>query len=101
MAEEKYICDSQQRLLKLVGTLVGSEINGQTAKELAGRMETSQATVFRDLQNLAAAGWAEQFEDGRWRLSVNAAKMLRRINDGINSALAKVNEARQKYQEVL
>lgn len=97
---EKYECDAQQRLLKVIDALVGHEVDGVSAKDIAARTGTSSATAFRDLSNLQLGGWAEQLEDGGWRLSVNAAKMLRRINDGINSALARVNSARRMYQDV-
>lgn len=95
----KYKCDAQQRLLKMVDEMVGYEVFGLSVKDLSDKVQSSNATVFRDLQNLQLAGWAEQFGDGKWRLSVNAAKMLRSINDGLNSAAAKVNEARRAYQE--
>lgn len=97
---ERYECDAQQRLLKVIGALVGHEVDGVSAKDIAARTGTSSATAFRDLSNLQLGGWAEQLEDGGWRLSVNAAKMLRRINDGINSALSRVNSARRSYQDV-
>lgn len=97
---ERYECDAQQRLLKVIDALVGHEVDGVSAKDIAARTGTSSATAFRDLSNLQLGGWAEQLEDGGWRLSVNAAKMLRRINDGINGALARVNSARRMYQDV-
>ena len=97
---DRYECDAQQRLLKVIDALVGHEVDGVSAKDIAARTGTSSATAFRDLSNLQLGGWAEQLEDGGWRLSVNAAKMLRRINDGINSALARVNSARRMYQDV-
>lgn len=97
---ERYECDAQQHLLKVIDALVGHEVDGVSAKDIAARTGTSSATAFRDLSNLQLGGWAEQLEDGGWRLSVNAAKMLRRINDGINSALARVNSARRMYQDV-
>lgn len=97
---EKYACDSQQRILKTIDVLVGHEVDGIGAKDVAALTGTNNATAFRDLQNLQIAGWAEQLEDGGWRISVNAAKMLRRINDGINSALSRVNSARRSYQDV-
>lgn len=96
----KYVCESQQRILGLIDKLVGYEVFGVTTKDLAKRIEVSQATIYRDLMNLQTAGWAEQLDDGKWRLSVNAARKLRRINDGIVAAFAKVNEARRNYQEV-
>lgn len=96
---EKYSCEAQQRLLRVVEILVGNEVNGLAVKDIGERSGSTAATVYRDLMNLREAGWSEQLEDGRWRISVNAAKMLRRINDGINSALARVNAARRMYQD--
>lgn len=96
---DKYQCDAQVRVLALVDKLVGHEVMGLSTKEVTEKAGYSAATVFRDLQNLQIAGWAEQMDDGRWRLSVNAARMLRKINDGLNTALSKVNEARRAYQE--
>lgn len=97
---EKYVCDSQQRILKTIDALVGHEVDGISAKDVAAQTGANGATAFRDLQNLQLAGWAEQLEDGGWRISVNAAKMLRRVNDGINRALSRVNSARRDYQDV-
>lgn len=98
MKEDKYECSAQQRILKVVESLVGNEVFGLTALELSRKMGISNISLFRDLQNLQLAGWAEQFEDGKWRLSVNAAKMLRQINDGMMGAINKVNDARTSYQ---
>ena len=67
---EKYECDAQQRLLKVIDALVGHEVDGVSAKDIAARTGTSSATAFRDLSNLQLGGWAEQLEDGGWRLSV-------------------------------
>ena len=99
MANNVYTNDAQQRMLRLIDRLIGHEVWGINAVDLAVKIDASQSTVFRDLKNLEEAGWAEQMPDGRWRLSVNAAKLLRRINDGIAAALTKVNEARRSYQE--
>ncbi len=97
--DEKYICEAQQRIFAVVEVLVGHEVDGISCKDIAGAAMIKQATAYRDLMNLQAAGWAEQLEDGGWRLSVNAARYLRRINDGINKALSRVNEARRNYQD--
>lgn len=94
-----YSNDAQQRLLRLIDRLIGHEVSGINAIDLASMIDASQPTVYRDLKNLEEAGWAEQLPDGRWRICVNAARLLRRINDGIAAALTKVNEARRTYQE--
>lgn len=99
-SDKRYSCEAQQRILALIDRLTGYEVFGISTKDLAQRMDASQATIYRDMVNLQLSGWAEQLDDGRWRLCVNAARKLRRINDGINAALAKVNEARRDYQEV-
>ncbi len=96
--ESRYSCDSQQRVLILVDVMVGHEVNGMTTKELADRMNVNTTTIYRDLVNLQIAGWVEQLQDGKWRISIDAAKMLRKINDGIQTALSKVNAARAAYQ---
>lgn len=95
-----YDCASQQRLLKLIETMAGSEIDGQTAADLARKMEVSTTATFRDLQNLQTALWAEQLEDGRWRLTPNAARLLRRITDNINTAMRRINKVHQDYMGI-
>lgn len=97
--DSKYICDSQQRIFAVLEVLIGHEVDGMATKDVAAAAKISQSTVYRDLMNLMAAGWAEQLEDGKWRLSVNASRYIRRINDGIMSALARVNKARKEYQD--
>ena len=63
---EKYISNSQQRLLKSIRTLFDSPIDGVALGHVANRTGTSRPQALRDLHNLAAAGFAVKTENGTW-----------------------------------
>ena len=61
---------SQQRLVQVVTALAGHELEGISAPELATQVDMPVSKLWRDLQNLRAAGWAEQLQPSmRWRLT--------------------------------
>lgn len=104
--DEGYACDAQQRLLFVQSALAGHEVNGLSMTEIAaawaqraGKTTANQKNnIFRDLQNLKLAGYAEQLPDSdRWRLGArvmqNALDHLR----GMERATARLEETRQRY----
>ena len=67
-AQEKYISASQQRVMDLIRTLAGNEIEGLAPSQIAAINACSPSEVTRDLANLKHRGWAEQIATtGRWR----------------------------------
>jgi DNA-binding IclR family transcriptional regulator len=65
-----YTNDGQRRILRLITTLKGNEVNGLAPSEIARLQGCSASVVTRDLFNLHAEGYAEQVpHSGHWRLS--------------------------------
>lgn len=103
---EGYACDAQQRLLFVQSALYGHEIDGLSMTEIAaawaqrvGKTTTSQKNnIFRDLQNLRLAGYAEQLTDSeRWRLSTRPVQGALAVMRHFEKAQARLDEARQRY----
>lgn len=97
MENKNYNCTSQQRILSLVETLAGNEIDGLSVTEISKRMNCSTSAAFRDLNNLESAGWAECLQDNKWRLTVKTAHLLRKVTDNINTMLKKVNQVHNAF----
>lgn len=57
---------AQQRLLNVMLSLA-EQAEPAKLKELAGRHDVAPPVALRDLENLQAAGLAEQRPDGRWQ----------------------------------
>lgn len=101
-----YACDAQQRLLFVQSALYGHEIDGLSMTEIAaawaarvGKDAKSQKNnIFRDLQNLRLAGYAEQLPDSeRWRLSTRPVQGALAVMRHFEKAQARLDEARQRY----
>lgn len=105
-AATNYACEAQQRLLFVQSALIGHEIDGVSLTEIANawaeRSSKSKGgqknNVFRDLQNLKLAGYAEQLPDSdRWRLGpklIQAAFQVQRYFQRVQERLA---EFEQRY----
>ncbi|MDA8254170.1 MAG: hypothetical protein M0Z99_00795 [Betaproteobacteria bacterium] len=104
--DEGYACDAQQRLLFVQSALYGHEIDGLSMTEIAaawaqrvGKTVANQKNnIFRDLQNLKLAGYAEQLPDSeRWRLSTRPVQGAFAVMRHFEKAQARLDEARQRY----
>jgi DNA-binding IclR family transcriptional regulator len=62
------INEAQQRLIRIITTLAGHELNGLTQQSIALSIKANDDRVHHDLRNLAHSGLAERLETGRWRL---------------------------------
>jgi DNA-binding IclR family transcriptional regulator len=72
----QYINAPQQRILGLVMTLAGHEMDGLSPGDIVKAQKCSASQVTRDLANLKHAGWAEQIQaTGRWRLGPTPARI--------------------------
>lgn len=95
---DAYLNNGQQRLISVIKQLVGHELDGITAAELARELEEGTAAVFRDLKNLEAAGWAQKLEhSGGWRLTPGFAELLRTVQRNIMTVMEKVNRLNIEY----
>ena len=102
--EEGYACDAQQRLLFVQSALAGHEVNGVTLTEItnawaqrAGKVNQKN-NIFRDLQNLRLAGYAEQLPDSdKWRLGPRVVQIALAHMQAIERASVRLQETRQRY----
>lgn len=98
MADDKYISDSQQRILGLLLTLAGNEIDGLAPGQLAALNDCSPSQVTRDLANLRHAGWAEQITTtGRWRLGPQVVQIATRHMTALERAKTRLEEVQSRY----
>ena len=94
----KYISDSQQRILQLIRTLAGHEIEGLAPSQVATLQSCSPSQVTRDLANLRHAGWAEQIPTtSRWRLGPTPVQIALRHSHALNRAQARLDEITQRF----
>lgn len=94
----KYISDAQQRLLQLILTLSGNEIEGLAPGQIAKLADSSPSQVTRDLANLRHKGWAEQIEtSGRWRLGPEIVQIATRHLTALDRASKRLAEATNRY----
>lgn len=105
-AATNYACDAQQRVLFVQSALYGHEIDGLSMTEIAaawaqrvGKSKASQKNnIFRDLQNLKLAGYAEQLPDSDlWRLSTRPVQGAMAVMRHFERTQARLDEARQRY----
>lgn len=97
-APDKYTNEAQQRILALVLTLAGHELDGLAPGDIAKLQGCSPSVVTRDLANLKAAGWAEQIQvSGRWRLGPQPTRIGLRHLALIDRAERKVAELKSRF----
>lgn len=97
-AADKYISEAQQRILGLIQTLAGREIEGLTPGEIAKANNCSPSQVTRDLANLRHFGWAEQIQPtGRWRLGPDIVRIAARHMAALDRAERRVSEIRSRF----
>jgi DNA-binding IclR family transcriptional regulator len=95
---DKYISDAQQRILRLVVTLAGHEIEGLAPGDIAKLQQCSASQVTRDLANLKHFGWAEQIQaTGRWRLGPDIVRVATRHMTALDRADRKLAEIRSRF----
>lgn len=98
MADDKYISDSQQRILGLLLSLAGNEIDGLAPGQLAALNDCSPSQVTRDLANLKHTGWAEQITTtGRWRLGPALVQVALRHSTALGRAQARLDEVKNRF----
>lgn len=95
--DKKNLGNAQLRLLKVIEALSGHEVFGIRLKEVAEAVQASDPTVLRDLNTLAAGGWAKQDENSLWRLGPKAIQITGNFHAGAESSKQRVNEIYQRY----
>lgn len=57
------------RCVSLITALAPHIVSGLSVTELTGKTGLPAAVVCRDMDSLAAVGWAQKLETGRWALT--------------------------------
>lgn len=95
---DKYRCEPQQRILRLLTILAGNEIEGLSPSEIARALSCQASIATRDLANLKQAGMAEQIPaTGRWRLSPQIVQIALRHQVALDRARSRLDETAQRY----
>jgi DNA-binding IclR family transcriptional regulator len=95
---DKYISEAQQRILGLVVTLAGHEIEGLAPGDIAKFQSCSPSQVTRDLANLKHFGWAEQIQaTGRWRLGPDIVRVATRHMTALDRAERRLAEIKSRF----
>jgi DNA-binding IclR family transcriptional regulator len=95
---DKYISAGKQRLLRLVVTLAGHEIEGLAPVDIVKQGNCTPSDVTRDIANLEHFGWAEQIQaTGRWRLGPDIVRIATRHMVAMDRADRKLAELRSRY----
>jgi DNA-binding IclR family transcriptional regulator len=96
-ANKKNLGNAQLRLLKVIEALSGHEVFGIRLKEVVEAVQAGTSTVLRDLETLAAAGWARQDDAGKWRLAPKLVQIATNFTWGLTQAKQAVSETEQRY----
>lgn len=100
MSTTRYANGSQLRLMALIEILAGHEVAGLRLKEIAAALDTVMPTALRDLQTMAQKGWAEQKDDGAWRLGAKPVQIAIHFTHGLKTAKDAVAEVEQRYTRI-
>lgn len=98
MSTPNYSCEPQQRILRLLLTLAGNEVNGLAPGEIAKLQGCSPSVATRDLANLAEAGLAEKApETGLWRLAPQMVQIAVQFQLALARAEDRLAETRNRF----
>lgn len=101
-AGAKYICEPQQRLMRLIHTLKGHEIEGMTPGDIAKHNKCSPSQVTRDLANLKHFGYAEQIPiTNRWRLGPAVVQIAMAHMTALDRAERRLDEIKNRFSRNL
>lgn len=93
-----YTNSSQQRILKVVLSMFGHEIDGLAPGQLAKLAGIKPGEATRDLDNLMQAGWVEPVPQGNaYRLTPMVGQKAMSILHTIDRAAKRVEETRNRY----
>lgn len=96
-----YISEHQQRILSLIRTLAGHELQGLAPGEIAKLQACAPSQVTRDLANLKHIGWAEEVPGvGRWRLGPQIVQIALRFSTGLERAQTRVDEISSRFGRI-
>jgi DNA-binding IclR family transcriptional regulator len=88
---------AQLRLLLLIEALAGNEVFGMRLTDAAAAVKTGAPAVLRDLRALEHAGWAQQLDDGKWRLASKPIQVLNAFQWGLQCAGVRIQDVERNY----
>lgn len=97
MSAANYINAAQQRVLKILMLLAGHEVMGLAPGEIAKTVGTSASNITRDLANLRQAGYAEQLDNGQWRITPRIGQISLRVLNSLGEARKRLDETTQRF----
>jgi DNA-binding IclR family transcriptional regulator len=89
--------NSQKRIIEIIKQLCDNHLSGLTNKELAVRLETSEANICRDMAVLKSYEWVVQGSGARWRLSPTFGGFAGRIMRSYQEAKLRLTEEEARY----
>lgn len=97
-ADSKYLCEPQQRLMRMLLALAGHELEGLAPGDIAKQCGHSPSQVTRDLANARHFGWAEQIQStSRWRLGPQFGQTGLRILTAFERAESRLAEIKNRF----
>lgn len=98
MKADAYKNKCQQRLLRVIYTLAGNEVDGLRPIDIAQAIGVSQSVVTRDLANLQIGGAAEEITStGRWRLGPRLPQIGVAMLTTLDRSQQKLDEIHQRF----
>lgn len=97
MNSATYTNKAQLRGYQTLKALFGHEVTGVSCLELANRLGASKGQVHKDLTVLEQAGLAEQLPSKNWRLASALGLESFKIQNAVDSARRRVDEAAARY----
>lgn len=89
--------NSQGRIFEIIRLLCEDHVSGLTNKELAVRLETSEAGICRDMALFKTYDWVVQGNGARWRLSPVFGGFAGRIMRSYQEAKLRLTEEEARY----
>ncbi|MEJ1353125.1 MAG: hypothetical protein RPU39_00350 [Candidatus Sedimenticola sp. (ex Thyasira tokunagai)] len=97
-SDDKYISNSQQRILTIMMHLGGHETHGLAPGEISKSLNISPANVTHDLANLKYRGLADRIPNtNRWRLLPSLVQLSTAMLHNVGRKRAELDEIVQRY----
>lgn len=89
-----YHCESQQRILRVLMSLFGHEINGLTPRQIATANGITPSLVTRDVWNLTHAGLVERVQE------TDAVRISPRLGTKALQIMAAFDQAQRQLSDL-
>lgn len=85
-----------RRCLRIIEILAGRVLDGFSNKELADALGAPPPTISRDLATLAAVGWVQRLETGRWSLSAKPLQVAQAYSNHLERTTMRIAELNRR-----